>query len=91
MRAVSTLRGGLTFLHTEVKTGLLMAEIALAANDEDKFKRTRKNAHKAYESATYFLDRTSVPEEDSGQLQRKLAELRDRLRILYESHKIGEM
>ena len=74
--------GALTFLRTELETGLVLVEIAFTASDAEKINRNRENARRAYESARHFMSRISLSGEDSANLQGKLHELERRLRSL---------
>jgi hypothetical protein len=74
----------LRFLHTELETGLVFAQIALTASDEDAIRLTRENARKAYRSARHFMTRIPLSMEDSAELCEKLQELKLRLRSLDE-------
>ena len=75
---------GLSFLHTELGTGLVFSKIALMAGDGDKISRNRENARKAYKSARRFMTRIPLSADDSFALHQKLQELERRLRALDE-------
>lgn len=62
----------LTFLETEVDTGITLAQIALKTGDRDKAERNLKSAQKAYETLTAHLDQ--LPAETPG-----LADVRDKM------------
>jgi hypothetical protein len=75
-------RAALTFLQIGVKTGLLLTDIALDANEEYRITRNRENARRAYESVRKFMSRIPVSDDDYSALQQKLQELEHRLRTL---------
>jgi hypothetical protein len=78
-----TLRNGtLTFLRTELQTGLTFALLAEEASYEDKINRNIKNAGKAFRCVKRFINRVVLSDEESGELHEKLEELERRLRIL---------
>ena len=81
-------RAGLIFLQTELKTGLLLTDIALDANEEYRITRNRENARRAYGSVRKFMSRVPVSGEDSSALQQKLQELERRLRTLDDRAKM---
>lgn len=67
----------LSFLDTEVKTGLTFARLALKARDAGKVSRNLLNARKAYETITAYL--ANVPAQT-----RELAGIREKLKTLQE-------
>ena len=75
-------RSSISFLRTELETGLTFAWIAEQARDEHKINRNRENARKACQSARYFMDRISLPDNESAELQVKLEQLEHRLERL---------
>lgn len=57
------------FILTEIETGCTFAKLARDARDPDKLKRNLKNARKAYDTASRFLSKNHVEDE---QLKAKL-------------------
>jgi hypothetical protein len=47
--------GTFNFLRTSADTGLIYASIAWTANDEEKVRRHRANAGRAYNSIQHFI------------------------------------
>lgn len=82
MKRIRTGPSTVTFLRTELETGLTFAAIAEQASHEDKIKRNRENASKACRSAKYFMCRVPLPDGESAELQQKLEELEGRLQRL---------
>ena len=67
----------LSFLDTEVKTGLTFARLALKARDAGKVSRNLLNARKAYKTITTYL--ADVPAQ-TGELEG----IREKLKTLQE-------
>jgi len=67
----------LSFLDTELKTGLTFARLALTARDPQKISRNLSNARKAYETIIDYL--ADLPPQAPG-----LDGIRERLNVLQE-------
>lgn len=74
--------GSLSFLRTELETGLTFVLLAEQGSDEDKVKRNRENARKACRSVRHFIHQISLSDSESAELHEKLKKLERRLRIL---------
>ena len=75
----------MSFLSTEVKTGLTFSRIALRSPDQDTVTRNRANARKAYNTTLRFMMKFGLTEEDCASLQSPLAKLRSNLLELGEA------
>jgi hypothetical protein len=71
---------GLTFLHSELQTGLTLARIALSAKDADKRNRNFLKAREAYDSVLHFMPRVILTVSQSKEIKRKLERLKSELR-----------
>lgn len=78
---------GLSFLLTEISSGLSFARIAREASPDDsgKTERNRRNARTAYETVLKFRNRVRLSDSASKKLETHLEELRSSLRQLGES------
>ena len=66
-----------TFIRSEIATGLLFAELSAGARDDHKRRaRHRLNAEKAYESAARLFERTPTTAEEAAELRAGLETLR---------------
>jgi len=74
-----------SFLMTELGTGLTLAKIALAAADTDTSDRNHQKARAAYDSVLHFINRVPLTQEQSREISAKLASLKERLEQLGES------
>jgi hypothetical protein len=72
-----TVAAQLSFLDTELKTGLTFARLALTARDPQKISRNLSNARKAYETIIDYL--AHLPPQAPG-----LDGIRERLNVLQE-------
>jgi hypothetical protein len=73
---------GLSFLRTELETGLSFSVVALDANDPEKATRNRANARLAYDTALRFLERVALTPAESEELDAKFTQLRAALKKL---------
>lgn len=78
----ATTAAQVTFLDTEVDTGITLARIALKATDRDKATRNLGSARKAYETLTCYL--ADLPPQTPGLdgVRQKMATLEGLLRQL---------
>ena len=67
----------LSFLDTELKTGMTFARLALKARDANKVSRNLVNARKAYDTISAYL--TDLPAETPG-----LENIREKLKTLHQ-------
>ena len=74
----------LHFVRGELRTGFLLAKLALSARDEKTKKRNTENARKAYDAILHFLPKMRLTSEELSTLRPKLAELRSQLQALGE-------
>jgi hypothetical protein len=74
-----------SFLMTELNTGLGLAAIALSAADTDTFDRKRQRARAAYDTVLRFSDRVPLTKEQSREMNGTLASLKEHLAQLGES------
>ena len=72
------------FLRAELLTGLTLTKIAREAKYEDKRKRNRLNARKAYDSILRFMPKTDMGNEELNDIRSRLEQLRSELRLLGE-------
>jgi hypothetical protein len=72
------------FLRTEVRTGLTLSAIALRGGDKGRVDRNRVNARKAYDALLHFIPKVPLTNEEAGEINVKLAELKSELRLLGE-------
>jgi hypothetical protein len=72
-----TVAAQVSFLDTEVKTGLTFARLALKSRDADKVSRNLVNARKAYDTIIDYL--ADFPPQAPG-----LEDVREKLRTLQE-------
>jgi hypothetical protein len=70
---------GLSFLRTELETGLSFSRLALNANDPDTATR---NARLAYDTALRFLGRVALTPAESEELDAKFTQLKTALKNL---------
>ena len=75
-------RGALSFLHTEIKTGMTLASIAETATHLEKIRRNWENARKACLSIRHFIGKAQLSGDEYAQLHEKLKELEQRLQAL---------
>ncbi len=77
-----TVAAQLSFLDTELKTGLTFARLALSARDADKVSRNLVNARKAYDTITAYL--ANLPAQTPGveDVREKLRELQKMIQSL---------
>jgi len=78
-------QGGLTFLRTELETGMTLASIAENATDPQKIQRNWNNARKACLSVHHFIGQADLSGAESAELHKKLKELERRLQALESS------
>ena len=72
-----TVAAQVSFLDTEVKTGLTFARLALKASNPDKISRNLLNARKACDTITAYL--ATLPPQAPG-----VDGIREKLRVLQE-------
>jgi predicted mannosyl-3-phosphoglycerate phosphatase (HAD superfamily) len=72
------------FLRAELRTGLTLSEIALAATHAKKRNRNRVNARKAYDAVLRFLPGTDLAPDENIEINTKLEKLRRKLQLLDE-------
>ena len=70
------------FILTELDLALTFCDVALSADDREKTQRNTKNAQRAYDSATHFLQEAGFSGKSKATLERKVARLRTLLRQL---------
>lgn len=75
-------QGGLTFLRTELETGMTLVSIAENATDPEKIQRNWNNARKACLSVHHFIGQADLSGDESAELHKKLKELERRLQAL---------
>ncbi len=73
---------GLSFLRTELETGLSFSHVALSTEDSEKVNRNTANARLAYDTALHFLERVALTPAESGELDVKFAQLKAALKKL---------
>jgi hypothetical protein len=76
---------GIEFLRAELLSGLTRATIAGKAKDDQKRKRNCLEARKAHDTILRFLPQTPLSQEEQGEVESKLAELKAILRRLGEN------
>jgi hypothetical protein len=79
-------KSSLNFIKVEIRTGLNFADRAYHASDEQRRRRDRANARKAYDSASSFLNRHGGPstEEERENTADGLRSLKSQLEDLGE-------
>jgi len=80
-----------SFLITELDTGLTLAAVGLGAHDAQTVARNRQKARAAYDSVLHFIDRVPLTQEESREVSAKLASLKERLELLDEAKKATEI
>jgi hypothetical protein len=78
-----TVAAQVSFLDTEVKTGLTFARLALKAKDPQKISRNLSNARKAYHTISDYL--ADLPPQTPG-----IDGIREKLRTLQEMIRSAE-
>ena len=73
---------GLSFLKTELDTGLMFAGIANDSHDNEKRLRNFANAKKAHETALRLVQKLIISEEDLHEINSKLERLQFQLERL---------
>ena len=76
----------LSFLHSEVATGLTFARIALNASDDDKMSRNAQNARTAYQTAMSYLSGFPAGTPELADIQASMSTLRQMLNALEKRH-----
>jgi hypothetical protein len=76
--------GTFTFLRTSADTGLIYASIAWTANDEEKVRRHRANARRAYNSIQHFIKQVELTSDEKAELTPKVEKLKRELHALGE-------
>src|SRR5215475_3548632 len=74
--------GSLSFLRTELETGMTLVSIAETATHPVKIKRNWENARKACLCIHRFIGQVDPSGAESAELHKKLKELEHRLRAL---------
>jgi hypothetical protein len=82
--AYSSSGAGTEFIRAELLSGLTRARIAQNALDEQKRSRNRSEARKAYDAILRFLPQTLISEDEKGEIDSRIAELR------FVLHSLGE-
>mgnify|MGYP006951350853 CR=1 FL=1 len=78
-------KAGFTFLVTDLDLAMTLTRIAAdAADDPGKRKRNQANARRAYDSVSRISHHALLNEEEKGEVNGKLAELRSALEQLGE-------
>ncbi len=67
---------GVSFLRTELDTGLAFSRLALRTSDSRKAIRTTAQARLAYDTASHFLNRVALTPAESKELAAKFVKLR---------------
>lgn len=73
---------GLSFLKTELDTGLMFAGIAIDSHDSETRMRNFANAKKANETALRLVQKLIISEEDLHEINSKLERLQIQLERL---------
>ena len=76
--------GSFAFLRTSAHTGLTYASIAWTANDEEKVRRHRANARRAYDSIQHFMKQVELTSDEQAELAPKVEKLKRELHALGE-------
>lgn len=76
--------GTFNFLRTSADTGLMYASIAWTANDEEKVRRHRANARRAYNSIQHFIKQVELTSDEKAELTPKVEKLKRELHALGE-------
>jgi hypothetical protein len=84
LKAPDPIPAEVEFLRTEVRTGLTLSAIALRGGDKSRVDRNRVNARKAYDALLHFIPKVPLTNEEAGEINVKLAELKSELRLLGE-------
>jgi hypothetical protein len=84
LKAPDPIPAEVEFLRTEVRTGLTLSAIALRGGDKSRVGRNRVNARKAYDALLHFIPKVPLTNEEAGEINVKLAELKSELRLLGE-------
>jgi len=74
----------MTFFRTELRTGLTFSRIALKAAGEEKIRRNRVNARKAYDCILHFIPTATLSQADVQEISERMNELKSNLRKLGE-------
>jgi len=72
----------LSFLDTELKTGMTFARLALKASNAGKVSRNRENARKAYDTIKAYLGDLPAETPELEEIREKLKTLRQMIESL---------
>ena len=78
-------RAGRDFLQIDSEIGLTFSGIALAANDDEKRRRTTRSARKAYDSIERLRNGVELTDTEQAELDRNLLRLKRELQSLGET------
>lgn len=79
------MKGGLSFLRTELKVGLTFAALAANAKCAEKVARNRVNARKALDAARRYIGCVPLTADEAAELREKVARLDHNLQLLDDS------
>jgi hypothetical protein len=76
-------------IRIELHLGHTFAKIALKAKDSEKRQRNLRNARRAYETATSWLSRRELTQDQKESLREALGQLKDDLVLLGVNEQSG--